>query len=186
MRVLPSWIRTAAWLVGLTLGCSRAEAPPPAASADAPPEGAVWTVLPGRAEVVARADQWAVHGASLKGVEGAAWLERASGLREQIWRLEGRQPDGLEAVELLRDAGARDWPGACRMKLRRALLEAEIRQEPERAYRDLYPLRQDQDRACARRVSLALDLLGAYRPIATVLAELDAKRAAPALAASAA
>src|SRR5688572_10336545 len=127
MRVLPSWIQTALWLVGLALGCSRPEVPPPAASSAVPPDGSPWPVLPGRAEVVARADQWAVRGASLKGGEGAAWLERAGGLREQIWRLEGRQPDGLEAVELLRDAGTRAWPGACRMKLRRALLDAEIR-----------------------------------------------------------
>ncbi|HEU5072771.1 MAG TPA: N-acetylmuramoyl-L-alanine amidase [Polyangiaceae bacterium] len=147
-------------------------------------EGRPWLELPGRAEVVARADQWAVRGASLQGEAGAVWLERASGLRERIWRLEGRQPDGLEAVELLRDAGAREWPGACRTKLRRALLDAEIRQDPERGYRELYPLRHDSDRACARRVSLALDLLGAYQPNPAMLAELDA-RGAPAAVASA-
>lgn len=182
MRVLPRWIRTA-WLVGL-MGCSTAEAPVPAASGGTA-EYRRWPVLPGRAEVVARADQWAVRGASLKNAEGALWLERAGELREQIWRLEGRQPDGLEAVELLRDAGAREWPGACGAKLRRALLDAEIRHEPERAYRELYPLRQDKDRACARRVSLALDLLGAYQPSPTALAELDAKGAPPALASAA-
>ncbi len=184
MRVLPSWICTAVCLVGLALGCSRGEGPPPAASSG-PARDGVWAVLPGRAEVVARADQWAVRGASLKGADGAAWLERAGDLRERIWRLEGRQPDALEAVELLRDAGAREWPGACRMKLRRALLDAEIRHEPERAYRELYPLRQHPDRACGRKVSLALDLLGAYQPSPAVLAELDAKGAAPPTVASA-
>lgn len=176
MRVLP-WIQTAVCLLGLIFGCSRGEAPAPAASSAVSPGDSPWPSLPGRAEVVARADQWAVHGASLKDGEGALWLERAAGLREQIWRLEGRQPDGLEAVELLRDAGARAWSGACRTKLRRALLDAEIRHEPERAYRELYPLRQDSDRACGRRVALALDLLGAYQPSPTALAALDAKSA---------
>lgn len=184
MRVLPTWFRTAAWLVGLTVGCSRTETPGPGPSPAASLEGQPWGALPGRAEVVARADQWAVRGASLQGGAGAAWLERASGLRERIWRLEGRQTDGLEAVELLRDAGDREWPGACRAKLRRALLDAEIRQEPERGYRELYPLRHDTDRACARRVSLALDLLGAYQPNPAKLAELDAQ-GAPASVASA-
>lgn len=175
MRVLPRWIRTAAGLGGLMLGCSQAEPAAPVASAGAALEGGrPWAVLPARPEVVARADQWAVRGASLKAGEGAVWLERASGLREQIWRLEGREPDGLEAVELLTDASNLKWPGACRAKLRRTLLAAEIRSEPERAYRELYPLRQDKGRACARRVSLVLDMLGAYQPTPAVLAELDA------------
>ena len=184
MRVLPSWKRTTAWLVGLTVGCSQAEAPVPAASSGPTPEGRPWSVLPPRAEVVARADQWAVRGASLKTGEGAAWLERAAGLREQIWRLEGRGPDGLEALELLADAAARDGARACFAKLRRALLEAEIQHEAEAAYRALYPLRQDKDRACARRVSVALDLLGAYQPNPAALAELDAKAPPAALASS--
>lgn len=174
MRVPRCLIRTGLGLVGLTIGCSRPNAPTPAASSGPSPEGRPWVVLPQRAEVVARADQWAVQGASLKAGEGAQWLERAGRLRERIWRLEGREPDGLEALELLKDAGDRDWPGACRAKLRRALLDGEIRQDPDRAYRELYPLRQAQDRACAKRASLALDLLGAYQPSPAVLAELDA------------
>src|SRR6188508_3093081 len=134
MRVPRCLIRTGVWLGLLTIGCSRADAPTPPAASGPILEGRPWAILPQRAEVVARADQWAVQGASMKTAEGAQWLERAGRLRERIWRLEGREPDGLEALELLKDAGDRDWSGACRVKLRRALLDGEIRQEPDRVY----------------------------------------------------
>src|SRR5690606_3967530 len=133
-----------------------------------------WKVLPSRAEVVARADGWAVRGATVKGAEGARWTQRAAELRARMWRLEGRAADGLEALELYAVAAEVAGPGRCDAALQRALLAGEIEGKPDQTYRDLYRLSRDKEsRACGKKIAGALKLLSAYRPKPSVLAQLD-------------
>lgn len=160
------------WAVAtLAVACSGGTASqtvPPAGSADEP-----WEKLPQRAQVVSRADLWAVKGSEAKGPAGAEWTARAGRLRERIWRLEGRAPDGLEALELLEVAGRADWQGACRAALGRALLEAEIRSDPGLAFRNVYRLKQrETNKPCGQSMALALNVLAAYQPGPGELARL--------------
>jgi N-acetylmuramoyl-L-alanine amidase len=130
-------------------------------------------VLPARAEVVAQADVLAVEGARRAGSDGAKLTRRAAELRERIWRLERREGDALEAIELYRAAGRLQADTACDSLVRRTLLEAELRGDPGAAYRSIYLARSGAPRDCRSRVDAALTGLGAFKPLPSVLAELD-------------
>ncbi len=161
-------------LGAVAVSCSKAEAPTEPNKAAVRSVESGWEQLPSRAEVVARADEWAVKGAKLQGPSGAQWLTRAAGLRERVWRLEGRDPDALEALELYGSAAERSWGGACGARLQRILLNGEFSGNPERAFRELYRLRShSKEPSCRRRISRALGMLEAYRPLPSVLAQLD-------------
>jgi len=140
------------------------------AAADPGPQ---YTVLPARAEVVAAADGLAVEGSRRSGVEGAKLTLRAADLRERIWRLDRREADALEAIELYRAAAGFDAAAACDSQVRRALLEAELRADPAGAYRSIYLARGAGARDCKVRADAALTALGAFKPLPSVLAELD-------------
>jgi N-acetylmuramoyl-L-alanine amidase len=131
-------------------------------------------VLPSRPEVVAAADVLAVEGSKEPGEAGARLTRRAADLRRRLWRLERREADALEAIELLRALARPGWEGACDASLDRALLEAELRNDPAFAYRSIYLARASAPRsACAERAARVLSTLAAFKPLPSVLAELD-------------
>src|SRR6185503_20218540 len=98
---------------------------------------------------------------------------RAAELRERIWRLERREGDALEAIELYRAAGRLEGDASCDSLVRRTLLEGELRGDPAAAYRSIYLARARASRDCRSRVDAALTALGAFKPLPSVLAELD-------------
>ena len=157
--------------VGL-LGCRR-PADDSTLQADAGGPIAELAALPARAEVVAAADVLAVEGARRSGSEGAKLTRRAAELRERIWRLERREGDALEAMELFRATGRLQADASCDSQLRRTLLEGELRGDPGAAYRSIYLARAHATRDCRARVDAALTALGAFKPLPSVLAELD-------------
>jgi N-acetylmuramoyl-L-alanine amidase len=107
-------------------------------------------------------------------------LQRAALVREGLYRSEHRAVDALEAIENLK-AVERLGPGACDARLRRVLLESELKGEPASAYREIYALRaRSNDPACRQRAQRALVALNAYKPLPSVLAELDRAESSPA------
>ncbi len=146
---------------------------------DGPPQGAADAALdpaplPVRAEVVAESARLAVLGSRAQGEERAALFLAAARLRERIWRRERREPDALEALELLSNAAETGGADGCNARLERAVLEGEMRREPSATYRAAYVTRSETDDAgCRRRIDDVLVTLGAFRPLPTVLAELD-------------
>lgn len=132
------------------------------------------SVLPTRAEVVARADALAVRGSQDPGPAGASLLSEAASLRQQIFRLEGVPADALEAIELLRRASTRQWPGACDAAIDLALLEGETKADPSGAYRAVYAARARYPRdRCGERATTVLRSLSAFEPPRDVLTAID-------------
>jgi N-acetylmuramoyl-L-alanine amidase len=137
--------------------------------------GADFAVLPSRAEVVAAADRLAVAGARATGAERAKLTMAAARLRTRIWRLERREADALEALELYASS-AKDPTLGCDAKLEAALLQGEVRRDPNETFRGVYTAGLDsKNDACKRRRAAVLETLGAFRPLPTVLSELDKK-----------
>ncbi|HVJ16762.1 MAG TPA: N-acetylmuramoyl-L-alanine amidase [Polyangiaceae bacterium] len=129
--------------------------------------------LPSRAEVVALSDQWALEASKKPGRDGAALYERAARLRQRIWRLERREADALEAVELFRSA-ARDAELACSASVERALIEGELRGDAVATYRAVYAARvSTPDAGCRARADAALLALDAFKPLPSVLFEIE-------------
>jgi N-acetylmuramoyl-L-alanine amidase len=132
------------------------------------------SALPSRPEVVALADMLAVSGGRKGGAEGAALTRRAAELRHRLWRIERRDADALEAIELLRTAERATWPGACDAAVTRALLEGELRADPAETYRAVYRLRVATEQpACRKSAEQVLATLGAFKPLPTVLSEIE-------------
>jgi N-acetylmuramoyl-L-alanine amidase len=132
------------------------------------------SALPSRPEVVALADTIAVSGGRKGGAEGAALTRRAADLRHRLWRLERREADALEAIELFRSAERVSWPGACDAALSRALLEGELRADPAETYRAVYRVRVAREEPeCRERAEHVLTTLTAFRPLPTVLSEIE-------------
>ncbi|MFZ5889822.1 MAG: N-acetylmuramoyl-L-alanine amidase [Myxococcota bacterium] len=102
-------------------------------------------------------------------------LQRAAALRESLFRTEHRAVDALESIENLK--ALERVSENCGAALKRHLLEAELKNEPAAAYRDIYALRaHSRDSACRQHAHRALVALGGYRPLPSVLAELDHTR----------
>jgi N-acetylmuramoyl-L-alanine amidase len=141
----------------------------PAPSARAPAEP-----LPTRPEAVALADAWGLEGSRKTGEAGAELIRRAADLRSRLWRMERREADALEAVELYRQAAERSWRGACEATIDRALLEGEIRADPLLAYREIFLAREKAAAGtCRSRAEAVLSTLAAFKPLPSVLAELE-------------
>ena len=137
-----------------------------------------------RAEVVAEADALAVQGAQRGGSAGLELLRRAAALRERLFRIERKEADALEAIELY-DSVTRVNDGDCDAALRRVLLEAELRSTPAKGYRDVYLVRaRSTDARCRESAERALLGLAAFRPLPSVLDELDHEAHEPADAAA--
>ncbi len=131
-------------------------------------------MLPVRAEAVALADSLALSGVRAEPAEGGRLTSMAARLRERLWRLERREADGLEAIELY-DTVARTRPEeACEARVQQALLRGEIEQDPRVAYEGIYLQRARAGTGpCARRAAATLAVLAAFKPLPNVLADLD-------------
>lgn len=113
-------------------------------------------------------------------------LERAALVRESLYRSQHRTVDALEAIENLK-AIERLGASACDARLRRLLLEGELKGEPGATYRDVYALRaRASDPSCRQRAQRALVALDGYKPLPSVLAELDRGEASAAAASASA
>jgi N-acetylmuramoyl-L-alanine amidase len=150
-------------------------------------KGALAT-LPARAEVVATADQLALEAAKKGGRDGGRLYEKAARLRERMWRLERREADALEAVELFRNAARSDLELACPATVERATLEGELRADPAAAYREVYGARvATSDAGCRAQADGVLLALEAFKPLPSVLADIEREQTrskAPAASAS--
>jgi N-acetylmuramoyl-L-alanine amidase len=123
---------------------------------------------------VAKADALALEGSKKSGAEGASLQERAAELRVRLWRTEHRPADALEAIELYRALEQRPAVSGCDMALDRAVFEGEVENDPEKAYKNVYLARvRGRGTACAARAERVLDTLAAFRPLPSVLAELE-------------
>ena len=160
----------------LPLGCgARASGASPGASASStsrsePP----WVILGPRAEVVAAADSLAVAGTRANGEQGLALTVQAAELRRRLWRLEGREADALEALELFRGLDVKKGEAACLARLERALLEGELRANPAETYRNVYRAHVGAtEPGCRDKADRALATLAAFRPLPNVLTEIE-------------
>jgi N-acetylmuramoyl-L-alanine amidase len=116
------------------------------------------TLVP-RQEVVALADRLAAAAAREKGADALRSLSEAANLRERVWRLEGRAADGLEAVELLAEAGK---SGSCLAGVSSHVLQAEVHNSPAMAVQALTGLVADErDPECQKWVRKLLGILAA-------------------------
>ncbi|HYP87386.1 MAG TPA: hypothetical protein VEQ59_04520, partial [Polyangiaceae bacterium] len=148
----------------------------PAASASA----VISTAVPERAEAVARADAWAVAGTKQGGRAGAKVLLDAARLRERIFRADHREADALEAIELYRQAARSEPSLRCSAATSAAVLEGELKADPELTYQALYRagLLPGSEETCKQRAAEILSTLSAYRPLPTVLTQIDREHSA--------
>jgi len=130
-----------------------------------------------RADVVARADALAAAGSKESGASGARQLLAAAELRERAFRIDHREVDALEAVELYRQTAVREPHSKCSASLAQALLEGEVHADPAATFQAVYRAQKAPaaEKACEQRAAAVLATLAAYRPAPAVLAELDAQ-----------
>jgi N-acetylmuramoyl-L-alanine amidase len=117
----------------------------------------------------------AVSGVQQGGERGSREIQKAAELREQIWRLEGRETDALEAIELQALAHKLDAAHGCERQLHQLLLRGEQTKNATELFENVYLLREEHrdDRACVDAASRALSTLGAFRATTDRLAQLD-------------
>ncbi len=166
---------------GLVLACHDKSSSAELSVAASPPSSnatAVVGALPERAQAVASADAWAVQGSQLTGLRGAQRSLDAAMLREKIFRIDHRDADALEAIELYRQA-ARETKLRCSAAISAGLLEGELRADPSLGFQAVYRAERapDADAACKSRATEILSVLTAYRPSPVVLAQIDAEGA---------
>jgi N-acetylmuramoyl-L-alanine amidase len=130
-----------------------------------------------RAEAVEQADRMASEAARSSGPRAVELLSRAAAIRERIYRVEHRGLDALEAVEALKLIEASGGK-TCAAALKRILLEAELKRDPGHAYGQIHALHaKEREPECRRSCERALLALSAYRPLPSVLAELEGPEA---------
>jgi N-acetylmuramoyl-L-alanine amidase len=149
-------------------------------------------VLPARPEVIATAQ--GIEAMALKEGAGARAVELhalAASLHERMWRIEHREQDGKEAIDLYR-AAAKDLTlrGACDAAARGAKLSGEVAKNAETSYAELYRVQRrgttaansaEQDgggaaaapNLCGSVIDDSLSALAAFRPPAPVLDAID-------------
>jgi N-acetylmuramoyl-L-alanine amidase len=142
------WRRRGA-AIALTIfcvACASRTAPPDAAAAQeadlnrAHELADAGAPLPSRAEALALAES--IEARAVREGAGARALELhvgAAALLERVWRVEGRDQDAKEALDLYR-AGAHDpdVAGACDAALRAALLAGDVSHDAATTYAELY------------------------------------------------
>lgn len=192
MGILPPRRLLCALLVGLGAlpSCGETKTAAPDAGGDdlARAEALVASgaVLPSRPEVLAAAQL--IEARALKEGAGARAVELhalAAVLHERIWRIEHREQDAKEALDLYRAAG-KDLAlrGACDAAVRGALLAGELAKNAETSYAELYRVQRrsvvvDAGTAdgtaglCGETVARPLAALAAWRPPAAVLDAID-------------
>jgi N-acetylmuramoyl-L-alanine amidase len=141
--------------------------------------------LPERAEVLALAES--IEARAVREGAGARAVDlhlTAARLLERVWRVERRDQDAREAVDLYR-AAARDADvkGACEAALGAARLSGDVAHDASLTYAELYraqrrfatPLAADAGAptSCSRSVEDGLALLVAFRPPQRVLEAID-------------
>jgi N-acetylmuramoyl-L-alanine amidase len=141
--------------------------------------------LPARAEALSLAQSIEAHavreGAGVRAVELHAV---AAALLERVWRVEGREQDAKEALDLYRSATREpDVVGACEAALSAARLAGDVARDAAATYAELYRAErrfasvQAPDAgapgACRRQLEDALSLLVAFRPPQRVLEAID-------------
>ena len=139
--------------------------------------------LPPRPEVIAVAQS--VEGLAMKEGAGARAVELhalAAAVLERLWRVEHREQDAKEALDLYRAAG-KDLAlrGACEAAARGAKLAGELEKSAERTYAELYRVQRRGTAAnadagaslCGPEIDPALASLAAFRPPNAVLAAID-------------
>lgn len=139
--------------------------------------------LPARPEVIATAQS--IEAQALKEGAGARAIELhalAASLHEKMWRIEHREQDAKEAIDLYRAAG-KDLalPGACAAAVRGATLAGELGKSAETSYAELYRVQRRGSALgadggaslCAAVVDEPLAALVAFRPAPQVLDAID-------------
>lgn len=159
-RVLAA--RALAALAVFVVGCARGDPGRQGSSADAGRRDDA--ALETRAEVVARSDALAVSASRVSAEPAQRLVLQAAELREKLFRLEHREADGLEAIELFGQAARADATRRCEPAVRQALLEAELKHDPALAYRRIDAERaQSSDARCRALCHEALVSLTAFR-----------------------
>ncbi len=139
------------------------------------------SVLPARPEAIALAQS--VEALALKEGSGARAVDLhalAARLHERVWRIEHREQDAKEAVDLYRSAG-RDLtlPGACRAAARGAKLVGELAKDPQTTYAELYRIERRSSAGdagaglCSDELREPMAALSAFRPPAPVLRAIE-------------
>jgi N-acetylmuramoyl-L-alanine amidase len=151
--------------LALAFGCARGKPP----HADLAPQGSSapeGSALAERPETVARADALAVAAAKLEPARARELFTQAAELRERLFRVQHREADGLEAIELWGQAADVARDDRCAPALRKAILEAELAHDPVRAYRNVAAERaRSTDARCRALSDEALASLAAFRPV---------------------
>ncbi len=173
-------------LAGLATACSSTRQP--SADAGTAAEGDVARAeailrapeLPARPELIAI--EASVEAQALREGAGARSVTlhvTAARLLERSWRLEHREEDAKQALEIYRLASLHlETPGACDAALRLALLSGEIARDAGRTYAELYRVERrsaprDAGSVLCPEVSSQMGLLEAFRPPPSVLAAID-------------
>jgi N-acetylmuramoyl-L-alanine amidase len=118
------------------------------------------------------------------GARAVALHETAARVLERIWRVEGRDQDATEALDLYRAAAHDvDVSGACEAALAGALLAGDVARDASTQYVEVYragrrfaAARGDDVAAasrCRRKIEDALEVLVAFRPPQHVLEAID-------------
>jgi N-acetylmuramoyl-L-alanine amidase len=141
--------------------------------------------LPPRAEALALAQSIEAR-ALREGAGGRAVLLHATAARvlERVWRVEGRDQDATEAIDLYRAAAHdADAPGACEAALAGALLAGDVAHDASAQYAEVYRAERrfagtkgsdaGADTRCRREIEEALGVLVAFRPPQRVLEAID-------------
>jgi N-acetylmuramoyl-L-alanine amidase len=167
-------------VVAALLACGHASSTPSDAGAatDVTRANALLTQdpLPARPEVIAVAQS--VEALALKEGAGARAVELhalAARLEERVWRLEHREQDAKEAIDLYR-AASKDLAlsGACDAGGRGAVLAGEVAKNAETTYAELYRVqRRSNGGTCAKSIEPLMTSLNAFRPDAKVLDAID-------------
>jgi N-acetylmuramoyl-L-alanine amidase len=108
----------------------------------------------------------------------------AASLTERVWRLEGKDQDALQAIELYRAASrSSGGDGACEAALRGAHLAGERAHDASIAYAELhrqklrFAVTADPDvgatKSCRERIDRGIDLLAAFRPSQRVIDAIE-------------
>ncbi len=154
------------------------------------------TLLPSRPEVLAQAQTLEAFAAKEGKTQAARELhELAGNLFERVFRRDGKDQDGKEALAAYTAAAADlGLEGACADGLRGARLAGDVARDAETTYGELYRLQRRLTAiatgdagapavasACAAEVDAALGELAAFRPAPRVLSAIDAALAAQGL-----
>jgi len=134
--------------------------------------------LPERAEVLALAQS--IEARAMKegtGVRAVELHAAAAALYERAWRIEGREQDAKEAIDLYR-AAAKDAAiaGACDAAVRGARLAGDVAHDAAQTYAELYRAQRRSATsapACAQTIEAILTTMSAFRPPSRVLEAID-------------